>query len=168
MRSTTQRRGNSTNPSSAHIITSLWVSAGPAPRSSTLLIFPLFDFSTFFWSGGTFASVLVASNVELYVEEFDASGRFTRALDGGGSRILRDDTWWFSGSRDFSPSGRSFTTTAGPSMPAIATTRGFSYRVFLDLHGEIRAAGFGGIGGSGAIAQVFLRLLELNVDFASR
>src|SRR6185369_10040308 len=67
---------NPDHPSSARLLTSVWFDAGiPGDGRrrftvpSQLAVAPLFDFSSFFYAGGTFAGELTSAIVKVYVEE---------------------------------------------------------------------------------------------------
>jgi len=169
-------QSNSSNPSSALILTSFGMDAG-VPRDSRnrlltrngeLHISPIISYSTFFYSGGVFASALTSAVIKIYVEESDLRGNFVQGIDGTENVILREDPWWFSGSRIWSPSvsGLTITTEIAPVDRRIHVSPNHSYRVFIDLYGEIRAAGYGGLGGSGSIAQVALQVREVEIFFS--
>ena len=49
-----------------------------------------------------------------------------------------------------------------PQNGTVAVTQGFLYRVWLDLHGDIRADGWGVFGGSGAISQAQVRFVQFD------
>lgn len=168
-------QSNSSRPSSALMLTSFGMDAG-VPRDgrnrrfttdSELVIEPTISYSTFFYSGGVFASALTSATVKIYVEETDRRGNFIRGIEGSEYEILREDPWWFSGGRSWNPSGREITvvTNIAPIDRRIIVHWGYSYRVFIDVYGEIRAAGYGGLGGSGAIAQVSLTLNQVDMLF---
>ena len=116
----------------------------------------------FFFSSGVFASARTAAVFSFFVEEFDTSFRFVRAVTMPGTIVVvRQDFWWFSGSQVFTPvsTGRGW-TIANPLAGVLTARPNFFYRVWIDLNADIRAAGFGGVGGSGAIAQ-----LAWDIDF---
>lgn len=159
-------QSNASNPSSAHLITSYGMDLGTAPAARQIFVAPTFDFSTFFYSGGTFAGALTAARIAIYVEEFDGSGSYVGAIGGPSMTILREDPAWWSGSRTWSPGLRSAALLSDTDVRMNARA-GMSYRVFVDLHGEIRAAGYGGIGGSASIAQCFVRLRLVDAGFGS-
>ena len=163
---------NRTQPSSASIVSSFGMDLG-IPRDDSgrplsggplrLLATPTFDFTGFFYTGGVFASALTSAAVQMYLEEFDAHGNFMRGIDGPRFQILREDPWWFTGSATYTPNARSWVI---PSLPSdIAVRAGFQYRLWVDLVGEIRAAGYGGFGGSGSICQIVIRLWTVDWGF---
>lgn len=158
---------NAGNPSSAHLITSYGMDIGTARAAREILVAPTFDFETYFYSGGTFAGALTAARIAVYIEEYDGRGSFVRAIDGPSMTILREDPAWWNGSSSWAPHA----SEAGLLFPApgdrIIARAGSFYRVFIDLHGEIRAAGFGGIGGSASIAQCRVELRLVDAGFSS-
>jgi hypothetical protein len=154
---------NRTSPSSAQLLTSLGVSLPPARRDGNMVVQPTGDFSTFFFSSGVFASALTSGIVRIFVEEFDGAGNFLRGIDGASQVLAHHDVWWFSGSQSTSPAAVDQLIALPPIDLRIPVRRGNRYRVWVDLHGAVRGAGFGGIGGSGAISQVFLHLDELEI-----
>lgn len=153
---------NLSNPSSAFLIHSFGMDAGvPSRAGLSLVITPLVDYSGFFYSQGTFASALTSAIIKVYIEESDERNNFVRGIDGTPHVILRQDPAWFYGSQTWTPVERGIT----PSQPAIPVQANHSYRVFIDLHGEIRAAGYGGFGGSYSHADCQVRVIEVDVDF---
>ena len=159
-------QSNSGNPSSAHLITSYGMDLGTARAAREIFVVPTFDFSTFFYTSGIFAGALTAARMAVYVEEYDGSGSFQRAIDGPSMTILREDPAWWSGSRTSTPSLRDAGLESAPGERMIARAGAF-YRAFVDLHGEIRAAGYGGVGGSSSIAQCLVRLRLVDAGFGS-
>jgi hypothetical protein len=158
-----------TQPSSASIISSFGMDLGvpsdnagrPLTGALRLLATPYFDYEGFFYSGGVFASALTSAAVQMYLEESDARGNFVRGIDGPRFQILREDPPWFSGSATWTPHARNWVI---PSLPSqIGVRANFSYRLWVDLVGEIRAAGYGGFGGSGSVCQIVIRVW--NVDW---
>jgi hypothetical protein len=155
-------QSNPSHPSSAEVVSSLGVDAGVAPPGRReLWIQGTFDYDTYFYSGGVFHEATVAARLNVYLEEFDARGNYVGGRDVGEVTILHESTPWFSGSRSWSPNGAGWWVSG--TSPVVA---GHSYLVWIDLHGEIRAAGFGGFGGSAAIAQVDITLIELETNFS--
>ena len=124
---------------------------------------PFFDFSSFFYAGGTFAGELTSAIVKVYVEESDAAGNFVRAMESPEIVLLREDFGWFAASTS-SPSAHNLSFPDGE-VPLFDVQPNFQYRVFLDLHGEVRAAGYQWWGGSGAIAQVQLTVNGIVADY---
>jgi hypothetical protein len=121
----------------------------------------------FFFSSGSFATARTAAFFRYFIEEFDASFRFVRGFTMPGEIVVvRQDFFWFSGSQTFSPiSAGPGWTIPNPTSGVLTATPNFFYRVWVDLTMEIRAAGFGGIGGSGAIAQVAWDIDSIDVLF---
>lgn len=160
-------QSNAGNPSSAHLITSYGMDIGTARAAREIVVAPTFDFDTFFYSGGTFASALTAARIAVYVEEYDGRGNFERAIDGPSMTILREDPAWWSGSRTWDPNLREAALVSPLPGVRMMARAGAFYRAFIDLHGEIRAAGFGGIGGSASIAQCQVHLRLVDAGFSS-
>src|SRR6188472_1856647 len=159
---------NRTQPSSASIMSSFGMDLGfPSDNSGRplsgplrLLASPTFDFEGWFYTGGVFASALTSAAVQMYLEESDSRGNFVRGIDGPRFQILREEPSWFSGSAILTPHQRNWTI---PSLPSQITVRaGFQYRLWVDLVGEIRAAGYGGFGGSSAICQIVIRMWSVD------
>ena len=159
-----------TQPSSASIMSSfgmdLGVPSNDAGRPLTgplrLVATPYFDYEGFFYTGGVFASALTSAAVQMFLEESDAAGNFVRGISGPRFQILREDPSWFSGGATYTPHARNWVI---PSLPSQISVRAdFQYRLWVDLVGAIRAAGWGGFGGSGAICQIVIRLWS--VDWA--
>jgi hypothetical protein len=159
------------NPSRASLLTSFGVWAGnprntgfgPVGDPCELSVQPSFDvLGTFFYSSGAFASALTSASVAIFVEEFDASGTFTRGIDGQCFTILDEDPWWLSGSRTWSPA---FFGEVIPIETPIRAHLGFSYRAWVDVHADISAAGYGGVGGSASIAQADVRVSEIEIHY---
>jgi hypothetical protein len=126
-----------------------------------LLASPNFDYEGYFYTGGVFASALTSAALQMYLEESDAGGNFVRGIDGPRFQILREDPAWFSGSATYWPHGRNSLITSLPSE--VGVRAGFQYRLWVDLVGDIRAAGYGGFGGSGSVCQIVIRVW--NVDW---
>jgi hypothetical protein len=158
-----------TQPSSASIMSSFGMDLGfPSDNSGRplsgplrLLASPTFDFEGWFYTGGVFASALTSAAVQIYLEESDSRGNFVRGIDGPRFQILREEPSWFSGSAIATPHGRNAVIASLPSE--IGVRAGFQYRLWVDLVGEIRAAGYGGFGGSSSICQIVIRVW--NVDW---
>jgi hypothetical protein len=159
------------NRSSATLLSSFGVDAGN-PRNtgfgnphegSVLSIAPTFDvLNTFFFSSGTFASSLTSAKISIFAEEFDPSGRFTRGISGDDFTIVDENPSWFSGSLTRDPAFFGFIIPIGR---PIRVHLGFFYRAWVDVTAQISAAGFGGIGGSSALAQATVRVHEIEVHF---
>ena len=109
----------------------------------------------FFFTTGVFASARTSAVFRFFVEEFDARHAFVRGVSIPGELVVvREDFWWLGGSRTFPPAASGF-GLALPTLPFAFTAQpNFFYRVWVDLVVDISAQGFGGIGGSGAIAQL--------------
>jgi len=160
---------NRTAPSETSVLTSLGMVVGfprlesgaPIAGPSELVVSPLFDFSGFFWFGGSSAWAMTSSSVQVFVEEFGGDGSF-RSFIQGTLPILHEDAYWVAGSREFAPAGRGRST---PVDQRIFARPDASYVVWLDLLGGVRGAGFG-FGGSGAIAQMFVMLPRVDVRFS--
>jgi hypothetical protein len=157
-----------TQPSSASLMSSFGMDLG-VPRSDSgaaltgrlrLLATPYFDYDGFFYTGGVFASALTSAAVQMYLEESDARGNFVRGIDGPRFEILRQDPPWFSGSATYTPHASNWVIPSGASD--ILVRSGFQYRLWVDLVGEVRAAGYGGFGGSGAISQCVIRVWSVD------
>ena len=162
---------NRTQSSSASIMSSFGMDVGTPcadsgrPVSGPLMFMatPNFDFDGWFYTGGVFASALTSAAVQIFIEESDAGGNFVRGIDGPRFQILRQNPSWISGSSIDTPHGLH---TVIPGETAIVVGAGFQYRLWVDLVGEIRAAGWGGFGGSGAVCQIVIRVW--NVDWVWR
>jgi hypothetical protein len=163
---------NAGAPSSASIVASVGCNAG-TPRDESgraltgrieLVPSPSFDFVDFWFASGVFASSRTFAEVRTFVEEFDASGRFVRGVDGTGFTLFREDAWWFSGSTSDSDAGDSWVIPVTDDRRIFATA-GFSYRVWVDLRADVRGLGYGGVGGSAAIAQARVTLREIEFFF---
>ena len=153
---------NGTKPSSAFLITSFGMDAGAPTRAGLrLLIDTTLDFTGFFYSSGSFASALTSAVVKLYVEESDPAGNFLRGMNVGEMIIRRENPAWWYGSQSWPESGREFAIPFSP----LATVRNNNYRVYVDLYGEIRAAGYGGLGGSYAHADCSVNVRQVRLDF---
>ncbi len=155
-------QSNSDHGSAAHLLTSGGADIVAPARlrgANQLIVTPTFNYSAFFYVGGVFHSALTAAYLALYVEEFDTAGTFVRGIDAGRFNIGQSDGWWFSGSRTWGAGGNGWVI---PQTGTIAVSQGFLYRVWLDLHGEIRADGWGGIGGSGAISQAQVQFVQFD------
>jgi len=160
---------NPSMPSSARVLTSLGMDVGaprdrrgrPLPGVSELKMAMSLSYDTFFSVNTAFASALTASRLAILLEEFDSAGRFVRALNGGELTIIREEPWWITGVARWAP----FAVDAAIPQGRIATRAGFFYRLWIDLNGEIRSAGFGGIGGSAAMAQTSMHLAWVEVEF---
>jgi hypothetical protein len=159
------------NPSQASLLTSFGVDAGrprntgwgPVGDPCELSVQPQFDvLGTFFYSSGSFASARTAASIAVYVEEFDASGAFVGGIDGQNFTILDQNPWWLSGSQTWSPAFFGFVI---PRLDPIRAHLGHSYRAWVDVHAEISAAGWGGIGGSGSIAQATVRMSQIEIHY---
>jgi hypothetical protein len=157
-----------TQASSASIMSSFGMDLGvPSDDAGRLLTGPLrllatpyFDYEGFFYSGGVFASALTSAAVQMYLEESDPRGNFVRGIDGPRFQILREDPAWFSGSATYTPHARNWVI---PSLPSqIGVRANFQYRLWIDLVGEIRAAGYGSFGGSGSVCQIVIRLWSVD------
>ena len=160
------------NPSSATLLTSFGVDAGHPQDSgwghvsngSQLVVQPIVSvLNTFFYTGGVFNSALTSAKIAIYVEEFDSRGNFRRGVTTRERSIERQNPWWFSGNATTNPS--TFHETILQTDP-VRVTLGNFYRVWVDVTAEISAAGYGGVGGSGAIAQATVRVEEIEVFFA--
>jgi hypothetical protein len=167
---------SSSQPSSAAALRSFGVQSQPVDSRGRLLTRPSrLSVSTsinitvpFFFTDGVFASARTAAFFRYFVEEFDASFRFVRAVEMPGEIVVvRQDFWWFNGSSVFRPQSEGPGWTIPNPVSGILTAQpNFFYRVWIDLHAEIRAQGFGGIGGSAAIAQLGWSVDLIEVDFA--
>lgn len=161
---------NPSGPSSAMVLRSIGLDLGvprdarnlPLRTRSPLSVAPRFDFDSFFFTRSVFGSALVSASLHTFIVEFDTAGRLTQSFELGQSTVLRDDRFRFFGSDGFSPGGHGFVVLSALGATAAP---GFFHRAWLDLRGEIRAAGFGGIGGSASIAQVFVRFLDVSWSF---
>jgi hypothetical protein len=177
-------RNNPTRASSAEILTSFGCDAGfplddhGAPLAGSaidLAVIPLFSFSSFFFNGGTMASATTRSRVAIFVEEFDARGRFVRALDGQ-EQVVIDlrNTAWVSGSVESSPFQPEHIII--PAIGQIPVRAGFQYRAWVDLWGEMQAAGFPPIQGtpwrspfgSTSHVQMDMHVSEISTSFGRR
>ena len=80
--------------------------------------------------------------------------------------VVRQDFWWFSGGQTFTPIsvGRGW-TIPNPVSGVLTATPNFFYRVWVDLNADIRAQGFGSVGGSAAIAQLAWDIDAIDVRF---
>ena len=167
---------NPSAPSSAMALRSFGVQSQPIDdsrgrlwtRSTQLFITTSINIRVpFFFSSGTFATARTAAAFSYFVEEFDASFRFVRAVTMPGEIVVvRQDFWWFSGSQTFTPvsSGPGF-TIPNPVRGVLTATPNFFYRVWVDLNADIRAQGFGPGGGSSAIAQLAWDIDAIEVLF---
>jgi hypothetical protein len=155
-------QSNQDHGSAAHLLTSGGADImAPATLrgANQLIVTPTFNYSAFFYAGGVFRSALTGAYLELYVEEFDTAGNFVRGIDIGHFDIGHWDGWWLSGSRTWGAGGNSWVI---PQNGIVTVTQGFLYRVWLDLHGDIRADGWGLFGGSGAISQAQVRFVQFD------
>jgi len=155
-------QSNQDHGSAAHLLTSGGadiVAPATLRGANRLNVAPTFNYSAFFYAGGVFHSALTGAYLELYVEEFDTAGNFVRGIDIGHFEIGYWDGWWLSGSRTWGAGGNSWVI---PQNGTVAVTQGFLYRVWLDLHGDIRADGWGVFGGSGAISQAQVRFVQFD------
>lgn len=156
-----------TQSSSARIISSFGMDLGvPCDLSGRPVSGPLhfgatpnFDYTGYFYTGGVFASALTSAAVQIYLEESDERGNFVRGIDGQRFEIQRENPSWISGSAIHTPHGQ-HAVVAGETE--ITVRAGFQYRLWVDLVGEIRAAGWGGFGGSGSICQIVIRLWHVD------
>jgi hypothetical protein len=170
-------RSNSSAPSSAAALRSFGVLSQPVDdanrgrlwtRNTQLFITTSINIRVpFFFSSGVFASARTAAVFNYFVEEFDASFRFVRAVTAPGEIVVvRQDVPWFSGSQTFTPiSSGSGWTIPNPLSGVLTATPNFFYRVWVDLNADIRAQGFGGIGGSSAIAQLAWDIDSIDLQF---
>lgn len=126
---------------------------------SVLQINATFDFMGSFTTRGLFASPFNAAWVKIFVEELDAGFNFRRAFAGPPQDILRVSPAYFSGADSFPRAGRS-----SAFLSIVAEPR-FRYRVFVDVEAEIRADGFGGIGGSSATASFGVNVESVGAAF---
>ena len=170
-------QSNSSAPSSASALRSFGVQSQPVDdvnrgrlwtRSTQLSITTSINIRVpFFFSSGVFASARTSAVFRYFVEEFDSSFNFVRAVTMPGEIVVvRQDFWWFSGSQTFAPvsvgTGR---TIPNPVSGVLTASPNFFYRVWVDLAMDIRAQGFGGLGGSTAIAQVGWDIDSIDVLF---
>jgi len=171
-------RSSSAGPSSATALRSFGVQSQPVDdgrrgrlwtRPTRLSITTSINIrNPLFFTTGVLATARTAALFNYFVEEFDASFRFVRALTMPGEvLVVRQDFWWFGGSQTFTPvaSGPGW-TIPNPTAGVLTATPNFFYRVWVDLTAEIRAQGFGGVGGSGAIAQLAWDIDAIDVLFA--
>jgi len=170
-------RSNSSAPSSASALRAFGVQSQPVDdsnrgrlwtRNTRLSITTSINIRVpFFFSSGVFAGARTAAAFRYVVEEFDASFRFVRAVTMPGEIVVvREDFWWFNGSQTFTPvSVGSGWTIPNPASGVLTATPNFFYRVWVDLVIDVRAQGFGGIGGSTAIAQVAWDIDSIEVHF---
>jgi hypothetical protein len=168
-------RSSDSQPSSANALRSFGVETRPVDNSGRLQRRPTQLFvstsitidTSFFYTTGVFATARTAAYFRYYVEEFDASFRYVRAVEMPGEIVVvRQDFWWFSGSSTFPPeSVGSGWTIPNPLGGILIAQPNFFYRIWIDLHAEIRAQGFGGLGGSGAIAQLGWSVDLIDVGF---
>jgi hypothetical protein len=167
---------NSSAPSSASALRSFGVQSQPIDdrtgrlwtRSTRLFITTSINIRVpFFFTSGGFATARTAAFFRYFIEEFDASFRFVRGFTMPGEIVVvRQDFFWFSGSQTFTPvsSGPGW-TIPNPDPAVLTASPNFFYRVWVDLTAEIRAAGFGGVGGSGAIAQLAWDIDSIDLSF---
>lgn len=160
---------NRSGPSSAELVTSFGADAGvahdiwnmPGTAATQLSVVATFDFDSVIFASGVFASARAVGWTNIFVEEFaSARGPFLRAWQSPDQVIRRVDEWFFSGHDDHSDGGASFVHPF-----TIPVTPGHFYRAWFDVHGSMRAAGWGGIGGSGARLQLVATLRLLDVFF---
>lgn len=112
-------------------------------------------------TSGAFASAYARVWAKLYVEEFDTNGAFVRAIAGQPAFVANQGAFYVLGPGDT----RNYNGTAGDPNISVGTTPGFTYLVWVDLEGFIEAAGFGGLGGSQASADVDASISEIRVCF---
>jgi hypothetical protein len=170
-------RSNSSAPSSALALRSFGVQSQPVDdsnrgrlwtRNTQLFISTSINIRVpFFFSSGVFAGARTAAVFRYFIEEFDSSFRFVRAVTMPGELVVvREDTSWFSGSQTFTPRAVGSGWTIPNPPGGILTARpNFFYRVWVDLTIDIRAQGFGGLGGSTAIAQLGWDVESMDVQF---
>jgi hypothetical protein len=161
---------NGTAPSSANLLSSVGVNVG-IPRDfdgraltapSQLNLDISYNTRGFAFSNGLFNSALTSLVVNTFVEEFNPDGSFVRGFNSGESVMHRREPWYFSGSDRWPLDENDFVV---PQFGLITAQPRHFYRVFLDVHGEIRAAGFG-FGGSGAVLSVNVSVNFMNIWFS--
>ena len=165
---------NASVPSSASVLRSFGVQSQPVDDRGRLLTRPsqlsittsINIRSPFFLTSGVFASARTSAAFRYFIEEFDASFNFVRGVSMPGEIVVvRQDSWWFSGSSTFSPVSAGPGWTIPNPLPGVLTARpNFFYRVWVDLLADIGALGFG-FGGSGAVAQVAWNIEFIDVFF---
>jgi hypothetical protein len=159
-------------PSTADLITSFGVDAGvagdiwnmPGVPAERLAVTAWFDFGSLIFADGVLASAAAGDWTSIYAEEFDRpGGRFLGSRQSPDNVFRREDHWYVSGNDEWPDA----LTSAVQSweMPIV---HGHFYRVWFDVHGSLHAAGWGGIGGSGARVQLFVHLNMLDVFFVGR
>jgi hypothetical protein len=160
---------NRSAASSAELVTSFGADAGvahdiwnrPGSPATQLAVVATFDFDSVIFASGVFASARAVGWTNVFIEEFQrAGGPFIRAWQSPDQVIRSVDEWFFAGRDDRSDGQRSFVHPF-----TIPVTQGHFYRAWFDVHGSMRAAGWGGIGGSGARLQLVATLRLLDVFF---
>jgi hypothetical protein len=163
---------NRSGASSAELISSFGADAGvahdrwdaPGVPASQLSVVATFDFDSVIFTSGVFASARAVDWTNIYIEEFQsAGGAFIRAWQSPDRVITSIDETFFSARDDRSDGGQSFVQAF-----EIPITQGHFYRAWFDVHGSMRAAGWGGIGGSGSRVQLSVSLRLLDVFFTGR
>jgi hypothetical protein len=163
---------NHSAPSSAELLSSFGADAGvagdiwnmPGVPATNLGITATFAFDSQIFADGVFASARGADWTNIYVEEFEGPRRtFVRAIQSPDQVIRTEDTWFLSGSDTRTDGGMSFVQSF-----TVPVVQGRFYRAWFDVHGSMRAAGWGGIGGSGSRVQLVVRLTLLDVFFVGR
>jgi hypothetical protein len=165
-------RSAPSQPSFATVLRSFGVEDTPVDnrgQTSRLFVTTSINITVpFFWTSGVFATAKTAAYFRYYVEEFDSDFRYVRAVEMPYELVVvRQDFWWFSGSSNFrAESAGPGWTIPNPYPDGILIAQpGFRYRVWIDLHAEIRAQGYGGVGGSAAIAQLRWSVDSIDVVF---
>lgn len=109
---------------------------------------------------GVFASSAARVWTKIYVEEFNANGAFVRAIVGQPAFVVQQGAYYW-----FGPGETHDTQRASNPILTVTTSLGFTYPVWVDLEGFIEAAGFAGLGGSLASADVVANISAISVCF---
>jgi hypothetical protein len=161
---------NASAPSTCRVLTSLGGVDLGRPRDSrgqeytgpgiVLQVSAAVNHSSLFSTSGALGSPFTAGFLVIFVEEFDRTGAFTRSMQGPERVIVRENPTYLAGSDTFGPFNAIIPVSGDfPVQP------GFTYRAWVDLHGETRAAGFGGFGGSAANARVVASLMRVSAFY---
>lgn len=162
-------RSSADRPSRCSILMSVGASIGapiehsgsPSTSSGTLTATTLLAVNCRCHTSGVFASAAASVWAKLFVEEFDPSGSFIRGVAGQRAFVAQQGAFFFFGPGDT----RDYRRIAEAPSITVATRPGFTYIVWVDLEGFIEAAGFGGLGGSQASANVVASIQEISVCF---
>jgi hypothetical protein len=163
-------RSNPSHPSRCSILMSMGVGIGasiehsgsPSTTPGTLTASASLVVNCQCHTSGVFANAAARVWAKLYVEEFDPTGTFVRAIVGQPAFVAQQGAFYVFGPGDT----RNYNGTSGNPSITVASKPGFTYLVWVDLEGFIESAGFGGLGGSQASANVVVSSInEIRVCF---